>query len=38
MPCLMWMTIGKLLRYVVMTSALLWIPDTFWMDVMRMFR
>jgi membrane protein YqaA with SNARE-associated domain len=37
-PCLMWMTIGKLLRYVVMTSVLLWIPDTFWQDVMRMFR
>ncbi len=32
------MAIGKLLRYLAMTSALLWIPDSFWQrlgDTMR---
>jgi membrane protein YqaA with SNARE-associated domain len=38
LPCLWWMAIGKFLRYVAMTSALLWIPDTFWQDVMSIFR
>ena len=38
MPCLMWMTVGKFLRYVVMTSALLWIPDSFWNDLLSIFR
>ncbi|MEP6702620.1 MAG: YqaA family protein [Betaproteobacteria bacterium] len=37
-PCLFWMTVGKLIRYIVMTSALLWIPDSFWRDVMALFR
>jgi len=37
-PCLMWMTIGKFVRYIVMTSALLWIPDSFWHDVLSIFR
>ena len=32
-PCLIWMTVGKFIRYVVMTSALLWVPDEFWQGV-----
>jgi membrane protein YqaA with SNARE-associated domain len=38
MPCLMWMTVGKLARYIVMTSALLWIPDSFWRDLLSIFK
>jgi membrane protein YqaA with SNARE-associated domain len=38
MPCLVWMTIGKFLRYVVMTSALLWVPDSFWNDLLSIFK
>ena len=30
LPCLLWMTAGKLTRYVVMTSLLLWVPDGVW--------
>lgn len=37
-PCLMWMTIGKFIRYVVMTSALLWIPDSFWGGLLGFFK
>lgn len=29
-PSLLYMAIGKLLRYLTMTAALLWIPDSFW--------
>lgn len=29
-PSLGYMAVGKLLRYLAMTSALLWIPDSFW--------
>ena len=31
-----WMAIGKLLRYVVMTAALLWIPNAFWHDLLKL--
>ena len=31
--CLVWMTIGKFFRYVFMTSALLWVPDSVWQDI-----
>ena len=37
-PCLVWMTVGKFIRYVVMTSALLWIPDSFWQGLLGSFR
>ena len=36
--CLIWMTVGKFLRYVVMTSLLLWVPDTFWDSMLAPFR
>lgn len=29
-PCVMYMAIGKFARYVAMTSALLYVPDSFW--------
>lgn len=29
-PCVAYMAIGKFLRYVIMTSFLLYVPDTFW--------
>ncbi|MDO4905727.1 MAG: YqaA family protein [Lautropia sp.] len=29
-PCALWMALGKLCRYVVMTGALLWVPDSWW--------
>lgn len=35
--CLIWMTAGKFIRYVVMTSALLWVPDSFWQGMLRPF-
>ncbi|MFM6922039.1 MAG: DedA family protein, partial [Polynucleobacter victoriensis] len=30
LPCLMYMAIGKFLRYLTMTYALLMVPDGFW--------
>lgn len=30
-----WMALGKFLRYTLMTSALLWVPDAWWMDLLR---
>ncbi|KUM01801.1 DedA family protein [Chromobacterium subtsugae] len=32
-PCVCYMAIGKFLRYLAATSALLWIPDDFWRDL-----
>ena len=32
-PSLAWMAVGKFLRYLVMTAALMWIPDTFWQNI-----
>ena len=29
-PCVAWMAVGKLLRYITMTGALLWVPDDWW--------
>lgn len=29
-PCVGWMALGKLLRYITMSLLLLWIPDTWW--------
>ena len=29
-PVLFWMLLGKFLRFVLMTAALLWIPERFW--------
>ena len=29
-PVLLWMAAGKLIRFVVMTGVLLWIPESFW--------
>lgn len=32
LPCMIYMAIGKFLRYVTMTLVLLWIPDDFWQN------
>lgn len=37
-PSLFYMAIGKLLRYLVMTAALLWIPNSFWHSIGAFFR
>lgn len=29
-PCVMWIAIGRVIRYSVMTSLLLWVPDGWW--------
>lgn len=29
-PCVLWMALGKFLRYITMTAALLWVPDDWW--------
>ncbi|MCS6767034.1 MAG: DedA family protein [Candidatus Protistobacter heckmanni] len=31
-PCLVYMAIGKFLRYAVLTALLLWMPDAFWQN------
>lgn len=36
-PCVCWMAIGKLLRYTLMTAALLWVPDAWWMKLLKPF-
>jgi membrane protein YqaA with SNARE-associated domain len=30
LACLVWMAAGKLVRYVSMTAALLWVPSAWW--------
>jgi membrane protein YqaA with SNARE-associated domain len=34
-PCVLYMAAGKLLRYVTMTAALLWVPDAWWLILLR---
>lgn len=34
-PSVAWMAAGKCVRYAVMTAALLWIPDSFWRDLLK---
>ena len=29
-PSVLYMAVGKFLRYVTMTAALLWVPDAWW--------
>jgi membrane protein YqaA with SNARE-associated domain len=29
-PCVFYMAVGKFLRYVTMTAALMWVPDSWW--------
>ncbi len=36
-PCVGWMAIGKALRYVLLTAALLWVPDNWWSTLLRPF-
>ncbi|AXE33575.1 YqaA family protein [Chromobacterium phragmitis] len=36
-PSVCYMAIGKFLRYLLTTSALLWIPDSFWRSVIQWF-
>ena len=35
--CVFWMGIGKFLRYSLMTGALLWVPDAWWMILLKPF-
>ena len=35
--CVFWMAIGKFLRYSLMTGALLWVPDAWWMILLKPF-
>jgi membrane protein YqaA with SNARE-associated domain len=34
-PSFAWMAVGKFTRYLVMTSILLWVPDAWWLKVIR---
>lgn len=36
-PCVFYMAIGKFLRYLTMTSALLYVPDGFWRQLLSWF-
>jgi len=36
-PSVAWMALGKFLRYLTMTSLLLYVPDGFWHDLARVF-
>ena len=36
-PCLGWMAIGKALRYMSMTAMLMWVPDTWWVRMIKPF-
>lgn len=36
-PSVAWMTIGKFLRYTLMTAALLWVPDGWWQGMFAAF-
>jgi len=35
--CVGWMALGKMLRYILMTAALLWVPDHWWKAVAQPF-
>ncbi|MDR1311631.1 MAG: DedA family protein [Burkholderiaceae bacterium] len=35
-PCLLYMAVGKFVRYVVMTTVLLYIPGEYWKEVARL--
>jgi membrane protein YqaA with SNARE-associated domain len=35
-PCLLYMAVGKFVRYVVMTAVLLYIPEEYWREVARL--
>lgn len=34
-PCVGWMALGKCLRYTTMTALLMWVPDAWWMKLLR---
>lgn len=36
-PSVGWMALGKLLRYLAMTAALMWVPDAWWQALLRPF-
>ncbi len=36
-PSVAWMMVGKLLRYTLFTGLLLWVPDAWWMQLIRPF-
>ena len=36
-PCVLYMAIGKFLRYTTMTAALLWVPDDWWTKLLSPF-
>ena len=33
--CTAWMAAGKFLRYTAMTGALLWVPDAWWLKIIK---
>lgn len=37
-PSVGWMALGKLLRYTLMTAALLWVPDGWWQALLQPFQ
>lgn len=36
-PCVCWMALGKLLRYTLVTAALLWVPNAWWQWIGNLF-
>lgn len=36
-PSVAWMTLGKFLRYTLMTAALLWVPNAWWLKLLKPF-
>ena len=38
LPCLLWQALGKLLRYLVGTSILLYVPDAWWATLLAPFK
>ena len=35
--CTLWMAIGKALRYMTMTAMLMWVPDAWWVNMIKPF-
>ena len=36
-PSILWMALGKFLRYVFMTGMLMWVPDSWWASLKGLF-
>ena len=37
LPCTLWMALGKLIRYIAMTAALMWVPESWWTALKNLF-